>query len=69
MNIPSNVDIETVVKDRTAIAHALKRGAQEVLRRHKLLGQSVAVWRDGKATLIPPELIRLDAETETSPKP
>jgi len=68
MNIPSNVDIKAVVTDHATILDALNRGAQEALRCHKLLGQPVAVWRDGKAVVIPAEEIRLDDEAAASPK-
>ncbi len=62
MNIPNNVDIEAVVTDPTAVLNALNRGSQEALRRHKLLGQSIAIWRDGKAVVIPADEIQIDDE-------
>ena len=35
------------------------RAGREALARHKALGQSVAVWRDGKVVVIPPEEIEV----------
>lgn len=36
---------------------AMKRGVRDALRRHKLLGESIAVSRDGKVVIVPPEEI------------
>jgi hypothetical protein len=41
------------------IDDALAKGVREALSRHKKLGQSVAVWEDGKVVLLPPEKIRI----------
>lgn len=38
---------------------ALARGVQAALRRHKLLGQSIAVWRDGKVVVVPADQIQV----------
>ena len=35
------------------------RAGREALARHKALGQSVAVWRDGRVVVIPPEEIEI----------
>jgi hypothetical protein len=37
----------------TPIDRALHRGARAALLRHKLLGQSIVVWRDGHVAEIP----------------
>jgi hypothetical protein len=39
------------------IDRALQRAVREALIRHKKLGESVAVWRDGKAVILQPEEI------------
>lgn len=49
--------------DSHVIADALRRAAQESLRRHKLLGQPIAIWRDGKAVVIPAEEIQLNQDS------
>jgi hypothetical protein len=36
---------------------AMKRGVRDALLRHKLLGESIAVWRDGKVVIVPAEEI------------
>ena len=35
------------------------RAGREALARHKALGESVAVWRDGRVVVIPPEEIEI----------
>ena len=36
---------------------AMKKAAHDAVRRHKLLGESIAVSRDGKVVILPPEEI------------
>ena len=36
---------------------AMNKGIRQALRRHKLLGESIAVSRDGKVVILPPEEI------------
>lgn len=36
---------------------AMQKAVRQALRRHKLLGESVAVSRDGKVVIVPPEEI------------
>jgi predicted ABC-type ATPase len=42
------------------ITRAMARGVREALRRHKLLGESIAVWREGCVVIVPAEEIRVD---------
>ena len=35
----------------------MQAAARDAVRRHKLLGESIAVWRDGKVVVVPPEEI------------
>lgn len=51
----------------------LRRAVKHALIRHKRLGNPIAVWKDGKVVIIPPEEIPVDdspgvtdAGTETS---
>jgi hypothetical protein len=53
------VDIARVFATPGLVDAAMKRGVREALRRHKLLGESIAVWRDGKVVIVPPEEIEL----------
>lgn len=47
----------------------LYRAVHDALLRHKKLGQSVAVWRDGKVLVLPPEEIPIDDESGSVPRP
>ena len=46
-----------ISKHAVEIGQVLKRAVNEALLRHKRLGNSVAVWKDGKVVTIPPEEI------------
>ena len=48
--------LERLMKGRV-VEQAMQRAVREALIRHKKLGESVAVWRDGKAVILPPEEI------------
>ncbi len=37
----------------------LKKGVADALTRHKLLGESIAIWKDGKVVIVPPEEIKI----------
>jgi len=41
-----------------------RRAVREVLLRHKKLGESVAVWKDGKVVVLSPEEIELPEEED-----
>lgn len=43
--------------ERTPIDEALRRGVRKALLRHKKLGHSIVVCRDGKTILLPPDQI------------
>ena len=45
------------VNDIPRILRALKEATEEALGRHKLAGNPVAVWRDGRVEWVPPEEI------------
>jgi hypothetical protein len=45
------------VNDVERITEALRQGVREALRKHKLLGNSVVTWRDGKVVWVPPDQI------------
>ena len=50
------------LRDDRLIARALGRGVREALLRHKLAGNPVAAWRDGRVVWIPPEDIVIPPE-------
>ena len=49
--------ITELFDDGRAIDRALRLGVRDALLRHKLLGQRVAVWRDGRVVILEPEEI------------
>lgn len=57
-------DIDQVFAEGTRIDRAAARAIREAVRRHKLLGHSVAVWRDGSLIWIPPNEIAIEPEDE-----
>ena len=52
-------DVDPMLVSAKDIERAMARGVGEALRRHKLLGESIAVWRDGKVVIVPPEEIEI----------
>jgi hypothetical protein len=41
------------------ILPAMQAGVTKAIAEHKRAGRSIAVWKDGKVTIIPPEKIRV----------
>jgi hypothetical protein len=60
--------ISEIIDDHPRIQKALAEAVQEAVRRHKLLGESIVVWRDGKVVIVPPEEIELPDETNGTSK-
>jgi len=52
-----NKDISTILMDEQAVERALRKGVAQALWRHKRLGQSIAVWRDGRVVHLSAEEI------------
>ena len=48
------------------IEKILQRAVNHALLRHKRLGNPIAVWRDGKVVIIPPEEIVISPESLSS---
>lgn len=46
-----------LISDRTVVDAALKRAVREALLFHKMMGNPIVVWEDGKVVEIPPEEI------------
>ena len=53
----SKTSLDERVRDRAAVERALREGVRAALLRHKKLGQSIVVWRDGRVVVVPPEQI------------
>ncbi len=60
-------DIAARFTDDQAVESALNRAVREAVLRHKKLGESVAVWRDGRVVFVPPEEIVVDEEPTGAP--
>jgi hypothetical protein len=56
--------IEQILRDGRRVERAAQRGVRDVLRMHKLLGNPVATWRDGKVVWIAPEDIVIEEEPD-----
>ena len=50
-------DIPALFRDGRRIDRAIQRAVREAVRDHKLRGQPVATWREGRVVWIPPEEI------------
>lgn len=53
-------DILALFRDHDRMIEAMDRGVQRALWRHKQLGQSIAIWEDGRVVVIPPEEIDVE---------
>jgi hypothetical protein len=53
--------IEERFCDIAASTNAIRLGVRRALWRHKQLGQSVAVWEDGRVVILKPEEIPIDS--------
>jgi hypothetical protein len=67
-------DIGAIIREGSAIDHAIETARHRVVRRHRQLGVPLVVWRDGQVVEISAESIRLpeDAPTQSTvppPKP
>ena len=56
-------DIESIIRDGTAIDRAIIAARRRVIRRHRQLGVPLAIWRNGKVVEVPPESIELPVDT------
>ena len=55
-------DIGAIFADGPAVERALTAAVREAVLRHKHLGESIFVWRDGRVVEIPPEQILVSAD-------
>lgn len=54
-----------VSKHAVEIGQTLKQAVNAALLRHRQLGNSVAVWKDGKVVIIPPQEIVIPDDPKT----
>ncbi len=62
MNENGSDSIADRFRDSKKIQQALKEAVHEAVRKHKLLGQPIVVWRDGKVVWVPADEIELPEE-------
>jgi hypothetical protein len=55
MKKPKPKDITKIFLEGTLLDEAFAKGVRDALRQHKLAGNPVAEWRDGKVVWIQPE--------------
>ena len=53
-------DIAKIFEEGMLIDEALAKAVRDAVRMHKLLGNPVAEWRDGKVVWVQPEDIQID---------
>lgn len=58
----TNKPLDALLAEGADIDRALRHGVREALLKHQKLGQVVAVWRDGKVVVVPPEEILRDPD-------
>ena len=63
---PTPKQIDEILARGAVIDRAAREGVRQALLRHKRLGESIVVWRDGKVVEIPAEEIQVD-ETPAGP--
>jgi hypothetical protein len=56
---PKQKAIEEALARGAVIDQAAREGVRQALLRHKRLGESIVVWRDGKVVEIPAEEIQV----------
>lgn len=57
MALTKNQLIQEKFRQGWPIDRALQKAVREAIRRHKRLGEPIAVWRDGKVVILPAEEI------------
>lgn len=60
MNPKKQVDrISELIDDKEKMLAAINNAVQETLLNHKLLGNPIVIWENGKIVWIPPEKIQI----------
>ena len=67
VDLATQSDVDARWRDREGMEAAMRRGVREALLRHKKLGESIAIWRDGRVVIVPPEEIVVDEEPTGAP--
>ena len=62
MEKSKSMTIPERMKDTERLLKAMDKAVHDALRVHKLLGQSIVTWEDGKVKIIPPDQIPVNGE-------
>ncbi|MEW6280302.1 MAG: hypothetical protein AB1758_16860 [Candidatus Eremiobacterota bacterium] len=54
-----DLDIHALFQDRELVEGALRLAARDALIKHKALGVPIAIWRDNRVVIVPPEEIEI----------
>lgn len=65
MNETDEKRIGEIFSEGTSIDRALNRAVQKAVWKHKLLGNPVAAWQNGKVVWIPPEEISIPEDSSS----
>ena len=57
-----------IFDDTRQVTRRVQRAVREALLDHKRAGNPVAIWRDGKVVIVPPEEIVFDEDTPSAPR-
>jgi len=57
MSTRINTDNRSFVDFGKDVERALQRAVRQALLMHKRIGNPIAIWRDGKVVIVPPEEI------------
>jgi len=55
-------DIDAIFAEGTEIDRALAKAVRGAIRRHKLLGNPIAIWRDNQVVWLQPDEIEIPEE-------
>lgn len=60
MKTDEPIDVRERLADHKGTQAALAAGVRAAVRRHKLLGNPIAAWKDGRVVWLAPDEIELD---------
>lgn len=66
MSAPPSRDIESIIRDGTAIDRAIIAARRRVILRHRQLGVPLVIWRDGQVVEVAPESVELPYDSGSS---
>jgi hypothetical protein len=70
--MPDDLDVDPEfahLADGQVIEAALRKAVRQAVRRHKLLGNPICEWRDGRVVWIPPENIQIEPDPGDDARP